>query len=141
MTRIFLAGPLRTQAERSLLRKIETAVRANGSVVFVPHKVIGILRKDCSDLSPLRRNLVELQRCDVGIFLIEGERTGTGIELGYLCRLLDGGESNARLFGFCRPDSMKNLDLMAKFCIQTRGRMTTSIEELRRLVHKAEKCP
>lgn len=130
MRRVFLAGPLRTAADREYLQLIESALVECDFEVFVPAKGIGILSKQTADLRPLQRNLDELSDCDMAVFVLDQERTGTGIELGYLCSLKASGQSQARLFGISRTDQKDSLDLMARYCLDRFGRLVCSVQEL-----------
>jgi hypothetical protein len=84
-----------------------------------------VLPRDAEDLTLLQRNLDELESCDAAVFLVDQERTGTGIELGYLYQLAVAKRSRAALIGFSRTG---DIDLMARFCLSKLGTVVSSIE-------------
>jgi nucleoside 2-deoxyribosyltransferase len=125
---VFLGGPVRSEAHRAYLEELERIILQHGYEVWVPHKQIGVIPKTSSDLGLLRKNFEALRICDVAVFVLDSERTGTGIEIGFLYSLLESGASSAAILGVFR-DPTDSVDLMARFCIDRYGALLhTSIE-------------
>ena len=130
---VFVAGPLRTPDDIGYLEAIERALRTDHVSIFLPHKAIGVLARDALDLAPLQANLDALKTCDLAVFVLDRERTGTGLELGYLHCLWELGLSSAIAFGLVRPGREREIDLMARFCLTKTGGLVTSLERLAEL--------
>jgi hypothetical protein len=132
---VFLGGPLRSLADRKYLESIAATVSDLGFSVWLPHRDVGVLRRSGDDLAPLQQNLDVLREVDYAIFTLDSERTGTGIELGYLCALRDARRSSATLIGMMRHGSSPS-DLMARFCLEKYGVCIAGVEELRELLSR-----
>lgn len=130
MKKIFFGGPIRNVKDQAYVDTVVSALTDCGFSVFLPARDIGLLDKDTNDLQHLQENLDAVKRCDVAVFLLENEGTGTGIELGYLYCLKELGQTQTQLFGLCRLQNRDEIDLMARYCLATSGRLFWSIEEL-----------
>jgi nucleoside 2-deoxyribosyltransferase len=89
--RLYLAGPLFTQAERRWLRELAVALRASGHSVFLPQEESEEpLRRDPPDpAATFERNRAGLAACDVVVAVLDGSDadSGTAWECGYAAGL------------------------------------------------------
>jgi nucleoside 2-deoxyribosyltransferase len=85
--RVYLAGPLFTQAERRWLRELAVGLRAAGHSVFLPQEESEEpLRRDPPDpVEAFERNRAGLAACDVVVAVLDGSDadSGTAWECGY----------------------------------------------------------
>jgi nucleoside 2-deoxyribosyltransferase len=127
---VFLGGPLRSAEHRAQLENLEQVISQLGFDVWVPHKKIGVVPSDAPDVAPLEANFEALRRCQIAVFVLDSERTGTGVELGFLYSLVASGISSSRIVAFLH-DTSSSLDLMAKLCISQHGILVRGTHELR----------
>lgn len=133
MSLLFLGGPVRTARSRAFLESLAAGIKPLGYEIWVPHQRIGLVRRGAADVSRLARNFWALRACQVAVFLLDAERTGTGIELGYLHALIESGASRATLVGFVRKKAA-TIDLMSRLCISRGGRLARGARELARIL-------
>ncbi len=89
--KLYLAGPLFTQAERRWLRELSDGLRGAGHVVFLPQDESDEpLRRDPPDLgATFERNRAALAACDAVVAVLDGPDadSGTAWECGYAAGL------------------------------------------------------
>jgi nucleoside 2-deoxyribosyltransferase len=132
---VFLGGPLRSAEHRAQLEDLERVIEELGFDVWVPHKKIGIVPAGSADVSALERNFEALGKCNIAVFILDSERTGTGVELGFLYSLIAAGKSSSRIIGFLHSEA-SSLDLMAKLCISRHGILARGTTELRMVLSR-----
>ena len=85
MVKVYIAGPLCQEEEREFLEKIDELCRELGFKTFLPYRDVGILRdvKDFKKIS--KRDVEELDKCDVMVGILNGICVGAGTawEMGY----------------------------------------------------------
>lgn len=91
--RVFIAGPLFTQAERDFNLKVDEYIRKHGFETFLPQREVGKLWEKIQ-LSGRRAyrmiyegDLRGLERADVVVAILDGTDvdSGTAFEIGYAC--------------------------------------------------------
>jgi nucleoside 2-deoxyribosyltransferase len=88
--RLYLAGPLFTQAERRWLRELTVGLRAAGHSVFLPQESDAPERPDPLDPRAIfERNRAALEKCQVVLAVLDGPDadSGTAWECGYAAGL------------------------------------------------------
>jgi nucleoside 2-deoxyribosyltransferase len=131
----FLAGPLRSVEERQRLEELEAIIAEYGWSVWLPHREIEVIDRKADDLSVLVGNFRALCACSLAVFVLDTERTGTGIELGYLYALNENGVSTATVLGFV-SEGTTSVDLMARFCLGNRSGLARGFGELRTMLRR-----
>ncbi len=88
--RLYLAGPLFTQAERRWLRELTAGLRAAGHTVFLPQESDAPTSADPPDPRAIfERNREALEKCEVVLAVLDGPDadSGTAWECGYAAGL------------------------------------------------------
>ena len=107
--KVFIAGPLFSQAEREFNLKVDDFLRKHGFETFLPQREVGELwkhvrkkgRKACKMI--YETDLKGLERADVVIAVLDGPDvdSGTAFEVGYACargKPVIGIKTDARIF-------------------------------------------
>lgn len=89
--RIFIAGPLFSQAEREFNLKVEEHLRKHGYETFLPQRDVGkldeLLAKEGREAyrTIFKRDLEGLEKADVVVAILDGPDvdSGTAFEIGY----------------------------------------------------------
>jgi nucleoside 2-deoxyribosyltransferase len=88
--RLYLAGPLFTQAERRWLRELASGLRGGGHTVFLPQEDSDDPRRDPRDpQATYERNRAAIGACDAVVAVLDGSDadSGTAWECGYAAGL------------------------------------------------------
>lgn len=78
-TRVYLAGPFFSMAQRWLVRETRNALQDHGLSVFSPFHDVGIGPAEVV----VHQDVAELETCDILLALVDGADPGTLFEIGY----------------------------------------------------------
>ena len=89
--KVFIAGPLFSQAEREFNLKVDTFLRKHGFETFLPQREVGELRKrvrrEKREATIYEVDLKGIEKADVVVAILDGPDvdSGTAFEIGYAC--------------------------------------------------------
>lgn len=84
--KIYIAGPLFTEAERYYLQKIDEVLKKLGFDTYLPHKDGGIFVRGVTKSEDFfRKDLEEINKCDMLVAVLNGidVDSGTSWEIGF----------------------------------------------------------
>jgi 7-cyano-7-deazaguanine reductase len=88
----------------------------------------------------LEKDIIALDKCDGAIFLLDGEHTGTILELGYAYYIAKNKSEGYPLIGvYTSIRGKESLDSMVKFCLEEKGVVVTSLSELEKYLEDLKK--
>ena len=86
MKKIYIAGPLFTEGERILLKKIDEICKLSGFDTYLPHRDAGLFtREEEPSRKFFERNLKEIEESSLIVAILNEQDTdsGTSWEMGY----------------------------------------------------------
>ena len=89
--KVFIAGPLFSQAEREFNLKVDAFLRKHGFDTFLPQREVGELRKRVRrkkrEATIYEMDLKGIEKADAVVAILDGPDvdSGTAFEIGYAC--------------------------------------------------------
>ncbi len=85
MAKIYIAGPLFTEAQRWLLERIDAVCREQGFETYLPHRDAGLFDREGDSRPFFEQDLAQLRAADLVVAVLNGADvdSGTAWEMGY----------------------------------------------------------
>jgi nucleoside 2-deoxyribosyltransferase len=132
MKKIYIAGPLFTPPERSLLEEIDNLCRTAGFVTYLPHRDAGLFnREETPSRFFFEKDLERLDESELIIAVLNGAEIdpGTAWEMGYAFA------RGKKIIGFLDDSRIyEPYQQMNPMLINSLAALTESLDELRQIL-------
>jgi hypothetical protein len=142
LSKLYIAGPLRFESNRSYLSAIEQVVLRSGFKTWMPHRDAGFLSEENLRMPQtlqgiLGKDIAAFHECCGAVFLLDNHSAGTILEFGYAYCLKKEIRKDFIIVGlYSSMRGLSGLDPLLRYCLDDAGFIATSLEDLHQILSK-----